>query len=133
LAQAAGSRLAYSGVVLNLVSLGPGKQPGMMLCTISADADGLTYATDANGDRHAHVYLVASNFSDKNKMIANQATRLDTTAKAAQAGLIPGSHPMFHVEVPMAAGTKRLRIVMRDAASGRTGSVEGDPAGIPKV
>lgn len=132
LAQAAGSRLAYSGVVLKLVSLGPGKQPGMMLCTISADAEGLTYETDANGDRHAHVYVVASNFSDKNKMIANQATRLDTTVKAAQAGLIPGSHPMFHVEVPVAAGTKRLRIVMRDAASGRTGSVEGDPAGIPK-
>lgn len=133
LAQAAGSRLAYTGIAMKLVSMVQGKQSGMMLCTIVADAEGLTYDTDANGNRHAHVYVVASNFSDKGKMIANQATRLDTTVKAAQAEQIPGSHPVFHVEVPVAAGTKRLRIVMRDAASGRTGSVEGDPAVIPKA
>ena len=137
LGQAASNSLTYSGVVVHVLSLVPnphtGAQAGTALATLSVDGSTLTYATDEHGDGHAHVYFAVANFGEKNKMIGFNAQRVDTTVKAANLERVTTSQPLFHVTVPLAAGTKRLRVVVRDVASGKTGSSDVDPAKVPSV
>jgi hypothetical protein len=124
--QAASTSLTYSGIPLHFDSVVHGQRPGTVLCVVSANGGALSYETDSAGDRHANVYLVVSSFFPTGKMLSSFETKAVSNIKRGQASE-SAKHSVqatFRPEVPVPAKTNRLRIVMRDAFSGKTGSVD---------
>jgi VWFA-related protein len=134
LSQAASTSLTYRGIPLQFVSVMHGQRPGTVLCAISANGGALSYETDAAGDRHANVYLVISSFASNGKMLSSFQTKAVSSIKKEQApgNMVQSVQAIFHVEVPLPAKADRIRIVMRDASSGRTGTADAGPDKLPK-
>jgi VWFA-related protein len=132
--QAANTSLTYSGILLHFDSITHSRTPGSISCAVSVSESALSYEPDAAGDRHADVYLVISSFSEKGKLLSSFETKAVSTIKKEQASGDSGQpvQAVFRLEVPLAAQASRMRIVMRDARSGRTGTVDAGSDMLPK-
>jgi VWFA-related protein len=132
--QAASTSLPYSGIPLHFDSVVHGQKPGTVLCVVSANGGALSYETDSAGDRHASVYLVVSTFASSGKMLSSLETEAVSTIKREQASESTSQsvQAIFRLEVPVPAKANRLRIVMRDALSGKTGTVDAGADILPK-
>jgi VWFA-related protein len=134
LSQAASTSLTYSGIPLQFDSVTHGQRPGTVLCAISANGGALSYETDAAGDRHANVYLVISSFDSNGKVLSSFQAKAVSSIKKEQAfgNTAQSVQAIFHVEVPLPAKADRIRVVMRDASSGRTGTADAGPDKLPR-
>jgi hypothetical protein len=68
------------------------------------------------------------------KTLSSFETQAISTIKKEQANGDRGRsvRAVFRIEVPLPIQAKRMRIVMRDARSGRTGSEDAGPEMLPK-
>jgi hypothetical protein len=125
--QAATNGMDYSGLRVQLDQLVRGSQPGTVSLTVSVVGQGLTYEQTTGGGRQAHVYLVISAFSARGKALRNLETATSSTIKAGQTSEDVTVRAVFHLEVPLPPSTASLRVVVRDARTGRTGTLEVGP------
>ena len=104
--------ISYNGLGVKAVKAGDGTYK------ITVDDAGLTWAPDAAGVESAEATLVAGWYDAKNKLIGHVAREEVSPRGDAHAGGV------FSLPIVIPAGTVRLRILARDAVSGRLGTVD---------
>jgi hypothetical protein len=89
-------------------------------------ASDLTWAAQPDGSRVAEVTVVAVGYSNRDKEVGQHAAELKQLIEASD---VIGSQSQVGFAFPFAvpAGTFRVRIVMRDAATGAMGSADTKP------
>lgn len=114
---AATSTLAYTDLHLTA------ERSGLSDFTLHAAARDLTWRDLPDGSRHADVVLMAACVSARGRLLARNFVTLgsNTEASLAAIGMASANLPM-HVNAP--SGTARIRFVVRDMVSGRTGTAE---------
>ena len=83
----------------------------------------LEWSAGAGGAKQAEVSLLAACFSKSDKILAHTAREM-TSASKADNPQMTGVDAVFSIAVDVPAGTTRLRFVVRDAVSGRMGTVD---------
>ena len=90
---------------------------------LHASARDLTWHDLPDGRRHADVVLMAACVSSRGKLLARTYATLGSNTEASIAAIDVSSAALpMHVNVP--AGTARVRFVVRDMVSGRTGTAD---------
>lgn len=102
------------------------ERSGLSDFTLHATARDLTWRDLPDGRRHADVVMMAACISARGKLLSRNFATLgsNTEASLAAIGLSSAALPM-HVNAP--AGTARIRFVVRDMVSGRTGATDLTP------
>jgi hypothetical protein len=104
--------ISYNGLGVKAVKAGDGTYK------ITVDDAGLTWMPNAAGVESAEATLVAGWYDAKNKLIGHVAREETSPRGDAHAGAV------FSLPIVVPAGTVRLRIMARDAVSGRLGTVD---------
>jgi hypothetical protein len=92
---------------------------------VDVDAANLSVREQAEGGLEAEVTLMIASFNRQNKMIAHRIQ--ETTAWVApRAASTPSAEFRIQAEIP--ADATRVRVIARDAASGKMGTADLDPA-----
>lgn len=96
---------------------------GLADFTLQASARDLTWRDLPDGRRHADVVLMAACVSARGKLLARTYATLGSNTEASLASISVSSAALpMHVNAP--AGTARIRFVVRDMVSGRTGTAD---------
>ena len=82
---------------------------------VTVDAAGVTWGPDAKGVEGTEATVVAGWYDAKGKLLGHIA-REEVSPR--------GDAAVFSLPIVVPAGTKRLRVVVRDASSGRMGTVD---------
>ncbi len=126
LGAAANGNLAYTGLAVSAHALSdaPDKQ-GVVHLAVTVDARGLDFSLLPDGGSKAEVTVLVAGFDRKNRMIGHTIQEMtahvppgDSAAQAAT----------FQLPVEIMPHTTRLRVVVRDAVSGRMGTADIQPA-----
>jgi VWFA-related protein len=116
LGSAAGSKLSYTGLDVKAHRLAGAPDN----FAVDVNAKDLTIQQDGDGSSRAEVTLMVASFDQKGKMVAHQ---IEETAQRAGGPAIE-----FRIEAAIPAGAVRVRIVARDAVSGKMGTVDLEQA-----
>jgi len=123
MSQAALGAMAYNGL-----ALAAQKSAGNKQWQIDVDAKSLSWTDAPNGMQVAEVTAMAVAFNDhgkaaardKSKMLGHVSRELQSVQKAgAAAGAVT-----FQLPADIPAGTTRVRIILRDAVSGKIGTID---------
>ena len=130
LSQAAVSALEYNGLSVTAEKAADKKQ-----WEIAVDGKNLSWSPAPNGMLVAEVTAMAVDFDDrpngkgktsagaKSKMLGHVSRELQSSRKTDS----PAASVVFQLPVDISNGATRVRIVMRDAVSGRIGTVDVTP------
>jgi hypothetical protein len=88
---------------------------------LAIDREGLSWAPQANGDQRAEVTLVTSQLSSSGRVLAYKVRELEVVLTKTQG---PNESVKLSVRTDVPAKTERIRLVLRDGASGRLGTVD---------
>jgi VWFA-related protein len=94
--------------------------PGARLI-LAIDRDGLSWTPQPNGEQRAEVTLVTSELSPSGTVLAYKVREVEVVLSKTQG---PNEPVKLAVQMDVPAKTKRIRLVLRDATSGRLGSVD---------
>jgi VWFA-related protein len=119
LTAAARTTLVYSGLHVEPVQA----KDGYLLKVKASD---LMWAPQPDGSRVAEVTVVAVGYSNRDKELGQHAAELQQQIEASDV-IGPQSQVGFVFPFAVPAGTSRVRIVMRDAATGTMGSANTKP------
>jgi hypothetical protein len=119
LTAAARTAMVYSGLHIEPVQA----KNGYLLKVKASD---LTWMTQPDGSRLAEVTVVAVGYSNRDKEVGQHAAELKQLIEASDV-IGPQSQVGFAFPFAVPAGTSRVRIVMRDAATGTMGSADTKP------
>jgi VWFA-related protein len=119
LTAAARTTLVYSGLHMEPVQA----KNGYLL---KVKASELTWEPQPDGSRLAEVTVVAVGYSNRDKELGQHAAELKQQIDASDV-IGPQSQVGFAFPFAVPAGTSRVRIVMRDAATGTMGSANTKP------
>jgi len=103
------STISYNGLNVKAAKAADGTY------RIAVDAAGLTWGPDAKGVDGAEATVVAGWYDAKGKLVGHVA-REEVSPR--------GDEAVFSLPIPLPAGTARLRVMVRDATSGRMGTVD---------
>jgi VWFA-related protein len=106
------STISYNGLNVKAAKVGDGTYK------ITVDDSGLTWGVDAKGVDSAEATVVAGWYDAKGKMLGHVAREEVSPRGDAHAGGV------FSLPIALPAGTARLRILVRDATTGRMGTVD---------
>jgi len=87
-------------------------------------ASDLTWKPNTNGAPETHVEAVSAQFSNKEKLLNHTVQAMTATAKPDTDLHDPARGVDFVLSIPANAHTVKTRFIIRDAASGRMGSVD---------
>ena len=118
LGSAANSQLVYTG--LQVTAHRVADPPNTF--AVEVDAKDLSLQRQSQGDAQAEITLMIASFSRENKMIAHQIQ--ETTARIRS----DGERAEFRIQAAIPADTARVRVVARDAMSGKMGTADLSPA-----
>jgi VWFA-related protein len=119
LTAAARTTMVYSGLHIEPVLA----KDGYLLKVKASD---LSWAPQPDGSRLAEVTVVAVGYSNRDKELGQHAAELKQEIEATDV-IGPQSQVGFTFPFAIPAGTSRVRIVMRDAATGTMGSADTKP------
>jgi VWFA-related protein len=119
LTAAARTTMVYSGLHVEPV-------PAKSGYVLKVKASDLTWAPQPDGSRLAEVTVVAVGYSSRDKELGQHAAELQQQIEATDV-IGPQSQVGFAFPFAVPAGTSRVRIVMRDAATGTMGSADTKP------
>jgi VWFA-related protein len=88
---------------------------------LAIDRDGLSWTLQANGDQRAEVTLVTSQLSSSGRVLAYKVREVEVMLVKTQG---PNEPVKLAVRTDVPAKTERIRLVLRDATSGRLGTVD---------
>jgi VWFA-related protein len=91
---------------------------------VHVDAHAVSWRDAANGKLEAEVTLLVASFNRQNKMLAHSIREMTTETSPAQPGTDRFTTADFVTSAEIPAGTARLRFVIRDAATGKIGTVD---------
>ncbi len=94
--------------------------PGARLI-LSIDRDGLSWTPQPNGEQRAEVTLVTSELSSSGKVLGYKVREVEVMLTKTQG---PDEPVKLAVRTDVPAKTERIRLVLRDATSGRLGTVD---------
>jgi VWFA-related protein len=115
-ANAALSKMVFTGVKLRATQGSPGS------FTIAVADSSLTWKAAPDDRSAAKVSIVAVCFSAKGKVLSH--TTEEKTLQTKSPNATGAAEEIVTLPVTLATGTKRLRLVVRDAASGRLGTAD---------
>jgi hypothetical protein len=119
LGAAANSQIAYTGLQVKAHRLGAPSD------TFAVDVDARDLSVQqAEGGGQAEITLMIASFNRQNKMIAHQIQ--ETTARI-QPGAAAGTAE-FRIQAEIPGDATRVRVVARDAVSGKLGTVDLSPS-----
>jgi hypothetical protein len=119
LTAAARTTMVYSGLHMEPVQA----KNGYLLKVKASD---LTWTPQPDGSRQAEVTVVAVGFNNRDKEMGQHAAELQERIEASDV-IGPQSQVGFAFPFAIPPGTSRVRIVMRDAATGTMGSANTKP------
>lgn len=123
LGSAINSNIAYTGLPVTVSRAS--KHAGTF--ELHVDSRSLTWRDLPDGDSQAEVTLAAASFSKKHKMLAHAVVERLVQLHPTQTGSALPATTDFILAAATPAGTVRMRFVVRDAASGKMGTVDFDP------
>jgi len=88
---------------------------------LTIDREGLSWTPQVNGEQRAEVTLVTSQISSSGKVLAYKVREVEVVLSKTQG---PNEPVKLAVRTDMPAKTDRIRLVLRDATSGRLGTVD---------
>ena len=103
------STISYNGLNVKAAKAGDGTY------RITADAAGLTWRPDAKGVESAEATVAGGWYDAKGKLVGH-VVREEVSAQ--------GNEAVFSLPIMVPPGTARLRVLVRDAVSGRMGTVD---------
>jgi len=123
--------MPYTGIGFHVQQCQRGKTDQEATCTLSIDSGTLTF-TQNKSEEQTVILAVISSLDTKGQILNHTSRQLTLGVPESQASLIRnGNMPLaLHTIVP--AGTKRIRVVLRDV-NGRIGTADVDPTVVPKL
>ena len=119
MSQAALSAMSYNGLSLAAQKSADSKQ-----WQINVDAKDLSWTPAPDGTQVAEVTAMAVAFDDaKSRMLGHVSRELQSERKADS---VAGA-ATFQLPVDIPAGTTRMRFILRDAVSGKIGTLDANP------
>jgi VWFA-related protein len=115
-ANAALSKMVYTGVKLRAVQGSPGR------FSIAVADSSLTWNSAAGDLAEAKISIIAVCFSAKGKVLSHATEEKTLQTKSPNA--TAAAEELFTLPVALAPGTVRLRLVVRDSVSGRLGTAD---------
>jgi VWFA-related protein len=88
---------------------------------LAIDRDGLSWTPQPNGEQRTELTLVTSELSPSGKVLAYKVREVEVVLSKTQR---PNEPVKLAVLMDVPAKTERIRLVLRDATSGRLGSVD---------
>lgn len=124
--------MPYTGIGLHVQQCQRGKEDPEASCSLSIDSGTLTFTTNNKGEEQTVLLAVISSLDAKGQILNHTSRQITLGVPESQANLIRiGNMPLqLHTIVP--AGTKRVRVVLRDV-NGRIGTADVDPAAVPPL
>ncbi len=124
--------MPYTGIGLHVQQCQRDKDDPQATCNLSIDSGTLTFTPNDKSEEQTTLLAVISSLDAKGQILNHTSRQLTLGVPESQANLIHnGNMPLvLHTLVP--AGTKRIRVVLRDV-SGRIGTAEVDPAAVPAL
>ena len=112
---------ALGGLAYNGLTVGLEKGEGDIL-HLMVVAGGLIWKPTSDQHMRAEITVLNVAFSSKGKVLSHTSDELFATVK----GIIqnPDQNAVFNIHVPQPTGTARVRVVVRDALSGKIGTAE---------
>jgi VWFA-related protein len=95
---------------------------------LAIEREGLSWASQANGDHRAEVTLVTSQLSSSGRVLAYKVRELEVVLTKTQG---PNEPVKLSVRTDVPARTERIRLVLRDGTSGRLGTVDLPASSLP--
>jgi VWFA-related protein len=123
LGSAVNSNISYTGLAATVAQSHDGK--GNFV--ISVDSHDLTWRAIAGGNFQSEVTVAVASFGGR-KMLAHTVRELTAYSGLSQPKDASPSTTGFTIPASIPAAATRVRFVVRDAASGKMGSVDFDPA-----
>jgi VWFA-related protein len=118
---AANSKLVYTG--LQVMAHRVTDTPDTF--AVDVNAKDLSVREQAEGSLEAEVTLMIASFDRQNKMIAHRIQEM--TARVVS-GAASTQSAEFRIQAEIPAGATRVRVIARDAVSGKMGTADLDPA-----
>jgi hypothetical protein len=88
---------------------------------LAIDRDGLSWTPQPNGEQRAEITLVTSQVSSSGRVQAYKVREVELVLAKTQG---PNEPVKFSVRMDMPAKKDRIRLVLRDATSGRLGTID---------
>ena len=121
LGSAANSTMAYTGLLVSARRL-PGTPSTF---GVNVDAHALSFAQKADGSSQAEVTVMVASFNRNNKMIAHQIQEMTARQRP---DTDPSPTADFHIQAAIPGGTTRMRVIVRDAVTGKMGTADLAPS-----
>ena len=96
-------------------------EPNLAEYSLQLDADEITWSTLPNGDRHSEISIAVASFSAGGQKLDDEVVQFEILRDEAHLP-ITGDRPFtYSVTEMMPKNTARIRLAIRDAATGRVG------------
>ncbi|MGA1983341.1 MAG: VWA domain-containing protein [Acidobacteriaceae bacterium] len=118
---AANSQLVYTGLQVTAHRL---EDPPNTFA-VDVDAKDLSVQRQPEGDSQAEITLMIASFNRQNKMIAHQIQETTARIKSDETS---AQRAEFRIQTSIPVEAARVRVVARDAASGKMGTADLNPA-----
>jgi VWFA-related protein len=118
LLSAGGSHLVYTGLHVTAAKEGNGYR-------VFVDAGDLRWTPQENGTQLAEVSIVGAAFNSKDKVLRQDAEEFKERIRDTDQP--NGKQVNFRFAMPVSSGASRIRFVVRDAVTGKIGSVDLNP------
>jgi hypothetical protein len=118
---AANSQLVYTGLQVTAHRLAD--PPNAF--AVDIDARDLSLQRQSEGDAQAEITLMIASFNRQNKMIAHQ---IQETTAPIKSDATSAQRAEFRIQAAIPADAARVRVVARDAVSGKMGTADLSPA-----
>lgn len=125
LGSAANSSIPYTGLPSTVSRIG-GRDDAFV---VHVNAHALNWRDLPDGSRQAEVTLAVASFGKKKEMLARTVREETARISATQADAALPLTADFAITAPIPAKAQRVRFVVRDAASGKMGTVDFNPVG----
>lgn len=121
LGQAANSSVVYTGLGVKSERVSDGSYK------ILVDSKTLNWIEQPNGDRTSEVTIIVAAFNKQNKIVAHAGQEMTAHIPETKIADSLGQPASFTVPFQAPANTTRLRVIVRDAGSGKIGTADLDP------
>ncbi len=126
LKQALSSQLPYLGLPIISSSVQISNKSGQAEINLNVDSGAITWQPAANGKLEGSLIVAAADISDDGKILHVTSNQMTITALAGHGVRAHGHAVQVSATVPVSLPKGHLRIVVRDAVTGKTGTVNVD-------
>jgi len=118
--------LSYVGIPVSATASVLPSSTGSVRIVLTVDRRALTWSTSINGDQQCPLIAVAAAFSSASheKPVRIQKEDFAYVLPAAKVSSLSEKPVVYTLDFPLDSSVSRIRILLRDKTSGRTGSVD---------